>query len=501
MSETWKQWEGFAVEGKFPLHRFLGGSEHCAVFLTERHDRQRLVKAAIKLLFTAPEIADLQLSRWQQAAELSHPHLIPLYEMGRSEVVDVTFAYVVMECAEENLAQVLPGRPLSAEEARSMLDSVLDVLAYLHRRGFVHGHIKPANIMASGEELKVSSDGLYQAGETLDDRGNQDPYAAPENTRGKLSIPQPMSPASDVWSLGMTLAETLTQNLPELRTAERKDPLLPQTLQEPFLEIANHSLRRSPQDRWTVAQIAARLQGTVAVPPVPTAPREASPPQVIAPRPITQQPKAASKQYKYAAAAGVGAVLGFAVILAGSKMLHRTSETPQSPAAGIEQPVVPPAPVKSAPAPQKNLSKPHAPDVAEEERSSRSPVPAPALIHPETMNQEPTDTAAKFAVGSPGHGEVIHKAMPEVLESATRSIRGTVRVTVRVNVDRSGGVEDAQVESRGPSKYFARASLDAARDWKFKPPQVGGRGVLSTWTLRFEFTRDQTSVFPTQELP
>jgi TonB family protein len=501
MSETWKQWEGFAVEGKFQLHRFLGGSERCAVFLTERHDRQRLVKAAIKLVLTAPEIADLQVSRWQQAAELSHPHLIPLYEMGRSEVVDVTFAYVVMECAEENLAQVLPGRPLSADEARAMLDSVVDVLGYLHRRGFVHGHIKPANIMASGEELKVSSDGLYRAGESLDDRGNEALYAAPENTRGKLSIPQPMSPASDVWSLGMTLAETLTQNLPELRTAERKDPLLPQSLKEPFLEIASHCLRRSPQDRWTVAQIAARLQGTVAILPVPTAPLETPPAQAIAPKPIARLPKPTSKQYKYAAAAAVGAVLGFAVILAGAKLLHRNPETSQSPAAAIEQPVAPPAAVKPAPAPQKNSSKPHAPDVADGGRNSRTPAPAPALIHPETMNQEPTDTAAKFAVGSPGHGEVIHKTMPEILQSATRSIRGTVKVTVRVNVDRSGNVEDAQVESRGPSKYFARAALDAARDWKFKPPQVGGRGVLSTWTLRFEFTRDQTSVFPTQELP
>jgi TonB family protein len=102
---------------------------------------------------------------------------------------------------------------------------------------------------------------------------------------------------------------------------------------------------------------------------------------------------------------------------------------------------------------------------------------------------------------SPAHGAVAHQVMPEVLQSAQKSIRGTVRVSVKVNVDRSGNVEDAELASRGPSKYFARAALDAAQSWKFNPPKVGGRGVLSSWILDFEFTRDSTNVVPTQELP
>ncbi len=117
------------------------------------------------------------------------------------------------------------------------------------------------------------------------------------------------------------------------------------------------------------------------------------------------------------------------------------------------------------------------------------------------MHEEETNTVARFPAVSPSHGEVIHQAAPEVLQSARNSIRGTVKVSVKVNVDRSGNVEDAELESRGPSKYFARAALAAAQDWKFKPPKVGGRGVLSTWTLQFEFTRDATTVVPTQEMP
>ena len=59
----------------------------------------------------------------------------------------------------------------------------------------------------------------------------------------------------------------------------------------------------------------------------------------------------------------------------------------------------------------------------------------------------------------------------------------------------------SELESRGPSKYFARAALQAAQDWKFKPATVDGRGVLSTWILRFEFTRSGTAIVPTQEMP
>src|ERR1700686_1441784 len=217
MSDKWKQWENQLLDQKFPLLRYLGGSEDCAVFLTERHEGERLVKAAIKIIPPAPENAELQLSRWQQAAELSHPHLIPIHETGRFELDGVVFVYVVMECAEENLAQVLPGRALTPAEAREMLDSVLDVLAYLHRKGFVHGHIKPANIMASGDELKVSSDGLRRAGESPDGFGHQDAYDEPEYASGILPMYQSMLPAGDVWSVGMTLVETLTQSLPVAR--------------------------------------------------------------------------------------------------------------------------------------------------------------------------------------------------------------------------------------------------------------------------------------------
>jgi serine/threonine-protein kinase len=142
MPEVWKKWEGQVINGEFPLLQYLGGSEFSAVFLTERHEGEHLVRAAIKLIPAAEEIYELQLSRLRLAATLSHPDLISLFEMGSCEISSVPLLYVVMECAEENLAQVLSDRALNPEEARSALEAVLDVLAYLHGNGFVHGHIK-----------------------------------------------------------------------------------------------------------------------------------------------------------------------------------------------------------------------------------------------------------------------------------------------------------------------------------------------------------------------
>lgn len=500
MSNTWKQWEGQILDGKFELLRCLGESERCAVFLTEYRDGERLVKAAIKLLPANSEKGELQLSRWQMAAKLSHPHLIPIYEMGRSELGGVPLVYVVMECAEENLAQVLPVRALTPAEGREMLVSVLDVLGYLHRKGFVHGHIKPANIMASDDQLKVSSDGICRAGESPDVPGMHDSYDAPENSSGNRPTSQPMSPAGDVWSLGMALVETMTQSLPAARTAEQPGLIIPLSLQEPFLDIARHCLLLQPQGRWSVDQIAARLEGRAPVPQTQSIPPAVRTP-LPAMQPAARPSRLPAKRSSYTVPIAVGCALALVVVLAGTKLMRRHEDAPQAPAATVEQPVAAPAAKQAAPSTQERAAKPYSPAVAEEGQASRAPVPVPALIHPETAHEEETSTVAKFPAGSVMHGEVVHQVTPDVLQSAQNSIRGTVRVNVKVNVDRSGNVEDAEIESRGPSKYFARAALDAAQDWKFKPPKAGGRGVLSTWTLRFEFTRDGTTIIPTQEMP
>ena len=192
MTDAWKEWEGQVVNAKFRLRQYLGGSEHSAVFLTE-HGELGLQKAAIKLIPADPRNAEVQLSYWKLAANLSHPHLIRLFEVGRCWFGNTEVLYVVMEYAEENLAQVLPHRPITPEEASTTLKPVLDALACLHSNGFVHSHLKPTNIMALDDQVKISSDGLCRAGESSGSGGEPGVYDPPE------AVGEQISAAGDVW--------------------------------------------------------------------------------------------------------------------------------------------------------------------------------------------------------------------------------------------------------------------------------------------------------------
>jgi TonB family protein len=232
VAEFSRQWEGRMIDGAFPLRQFLAGGESSAVFLTTYETRP----AAIKLLHTEPPSADAQLARWQAAAKLSHPNLIGIFASGRCELDGIPLLYIVMEYAEEDLSQVLPQRALTAIEAREMLDPTLRALEYIHRQGCVHAHLKPANIMAAGDQVKISSDGICRLGtQDLSAPSNYDP---PERANGIVA------PAGDVWSLGVTLKEVLAS---------------PDDLPEPFAEIVSHCLQPNAADRWTIADISKRL--------------------------------------------------------------------------------------------------------------------------------------------------------------------------------------------------------------------------------------------------
>jgi TonB family protein len=263
MPESWKECEGQVV-GEFQLLEHLGGSDHSVVFRTERGQSQRQ-KAAIKFVQADPANAELQLSRWRQAAQLSHPNLIKLYESGRCRLAEMDLLYVVMDFAAENLAEFLPQRALSSAETRDMLEPFLETLAYLHGKGLLHGRIKPGNILAIDDQLKLSSDSVCRAGEAPSVT-KPDVYTAPEFAKGESSQ------AGDVWALGVTLVEALTQRAPQqaaAASANAGEVQVPETLPQPFLDIARHSLQVDPRRRWSVAEVSTCLN-PAAKPPAPS---------------------------------------------------------------------------------------------------------------------------------------------------------------------------------------------------------------------------------------
>src|SRR5215831_9653823 len=136
------EWVGQVIDGRFPLLEWLGGSNGNGVFLTEISGSSSQ-KAAIKLVPASARAED-RFAGWKSAASLSHPHLLRILHFGRAEIDGTRLVYIVTDFADELLSEIIPERPLSAEETREMLRPILDTLDYLHGKGFVHGHLKPA---------------------------------------------------------------------------------------------------------------------------------------------------------------------------------------------------------------------------------------------------------------------------------------------------------------------------------------------------------------------
>jgi TonB family protein len=525
MTVLWEEYQGEVINNTFPLRQYLGGSGHSAVFLTQLSGPQPS-KAALKLI-PAGEFADVQLSLWRRGSQLSHPNLLGLHQSGRCQLANLDLLYVVMEYAEEDLSQILPERPLAAAEARDMLEPVVDALTYLHGQGLIHSHIKPSNILATGDRLKLSSDMLFPSGEFRRFSGQLDVYAPPECATSVLTA------ASDVWSLGMTLVEALTQRAPEWQPASQADPVVPDTLPQPFLDIVRHALSLDPKLRWTIAEIrvclnpaAAAVAAAQSVSPlaVPLSPISAVPAaklrtpksvQPVATLPSPQPshasaPKQAIVLPNYVIPLAVAAIF-IAAILALPKILGHRAETASSAPAAAAAPASEPKPAgKLAHSGASRSAKASAPPATQDsvktavgkkpaEQVSQAPIsPAPAKLRTETVPS--ADVAKKPATGA-GRGEVLDQVLPDVSERARATIQGTVRVSVRVHVDAAGNVSDAGLDAPGPSQYFADLALNAARRWEFTPPEVAGRSAPSEWLIRFEFAQSGVKAFPTQTAP
>lgn len=460
MSEAWKQWEGTVVDGRFALREFQGSSNHSAVFLTFYGSPAQ--NAAIKFIDANPASAQLQFSRWERAARLSHPHLIRLLHWGRCQLGNAPMLYVVTEFAEENLSQILPHRPLTIAETEYMLRSALEVLAYLHGAGLAHARLKPSNLLAVRDQLKVSSDTICAAGEKCLSPREPTVYDAPETATAGAS------PAGDIWSLGITLVEALTQRAAPGGAMRQGDPAVPETLPAPFLEIARQCVRLDPQRRWTVSDIAARLLPPPAPPP--------------------------KSRIRFAYVGAAVLVLLLAGFLAAPKLLHRSpAETPAQP------PAQPPAQVKSPEPPPSDRPAANAPATSPPEaanpstRAAKKNPPSPSVVPPPA---QPIPTRSDNAPGA-----VAEKVMPSVSHRSLNTITGKVRVAVRLAVDKSGHVEHATLSSPGPSKYFADEALSAARRWSFQPPRVAGDAVASQWIVHFAFARGGVEAKPDQVSP
>src|ERR1700676_3390934 len=254
MTEEWtKEWERRIVNGVYPLRRFLGRSNHSVVFLTECK-AQNVAQATIKILPANPALTEAQLAHWRRVATLSHPHLIRLFDSGRCQLGGHKFLFVVMDLAEQNLAQILPGRALTPDEVRDMLPPTLDALAYLHGKNLVQGRLKPPNFLVVDDQLKLASDTIRPAGESAASIAKPSLYDPPEAKNGTNSA------AGDIWGLGITITEALTQCPPAWPDERSETASLPATLPPAFVDTVRRCLSRNPANRPTITDLEAQIK-------------------------------------------------------------------------------------------------------------------------------------------------------------------------------------------------------------------------------------------------
>jgi TonB family protein len=128
-------------------------------------------------------------------------------------------------------------------------------------------------------------------------------------------------------------------------------------------------------------------------------------------------------------------------------------------------------------------SDPTVPPAATEVAPVVEPTPKPA--EPQVKSVAPAVRQLPDAPPSP-----IDEAIPAVPQSALATITGTIKISVRVTIDKQGTVVDAAAVERGPSRYFERLAKEASKKWTFTPATSDER---RTMLVRFNFTRGRVT--------
>jgi len=242
-----------AFADHYEIERQLGAGGMAVVFLARdtRHDRPVAVKV-MKPEALGSAGADRFLREIRIAANLQHPHLLPLHDSGE---VDGLLYYVMPFVEGESLERRLAReRQLPVDEAARIVLEVADGLAYAHEQGLIHRDVKPANVMLSGGHALVADFGIARAmdqasAERLTSTGlaiGTPSYMSPEQWEAS----GPIDGRADQYALGCMLYEMLVGEPPF-------------TGPTPQVILARHALDEVPSIRTARATVPLGIQGVV----------------------------------------------------------------------------------------------------------------------------------------------------------------------------------------------------------------------------------------------
>ncbi len=260
------------LAGRYTVERELGRGGMAIVYLAEDLKHHR--KVAVKVL--RPELAaalgtERFLREIEIAAQLTHPHILPLHDSGQAD----EFLYYVMPYIEgESLRQRLRRETqLPVDEALRITEQVASALEYAHRHDVIHRDIKPENILLHEGEAMVTDFGIAlavtaAAGDRLTETGlslGTPAYMSPEQVAGDRDV----DGRSDIYSLACVLYEMLagdppfTGATPQVILARHMtDPVPPITtarsaVPTPVAAAIDKALGKARADRFGSAQAFA----------------------------------------------------------------------------------------------------------------------------------------------------------------------------------------------------------------------------------------------------
>jgi serine/threonine-protein kinase len=204
------------VAGRYELVELVGTGGMSSVY--KAHDRLLERNVALKILHPHYGDDEEYVERFRRearaVAQMSHPNIVTVIDRGEDE----DRQYIVFEYVDgENLKQMVERTgPLPARRAVELGIEMAEALAFAHQHGLVHRDVKPQNVLLTPDgEARVTDfgiarsldveHGVTQTGTVL---GTSN-YLSPEQASGK-----PVTPATDVYSLGVVMFELLTAELP-----------------------------------------------------------------------------------------------------------------------------------------------------------------------------------------------------------------------------------------------------------------------------------------------
>src|SRR5688572_24730938 len=265
----------------YRLERELGGGGMSRVFLATETALERRIVFKVLPPELAAEVSTERFKREiQLAAQLNHPHIVPLLSARSSGgLLYYTMPYVEGESLRSLIARE---KPLSLDLAVQLAREVADALDYAHSRQIVHRDIKPENILLSGGHAVVTDFGIARAVSRATDSGaltsatialGTAAYMSPEQASAEREI----DGRSDIYSLACVLFEMLAGELPftgptqQAVIARRFVETAPrvQRYRENIPawvdEVVARGLARTPADRFQTAREFAQALSPSAV--------------------------------------------------------------------------------------------------------------------------------------------------------------------------------------------------------------------------------------------